>query len=305
MPSLHRRDFVALGTAGALAAALPRSAVAEAPAREVTLPDGTAAPALGMGSWHMAERSTPEAAQAAMKLGLSLRLTLIDTAEIYGSGRSEELIAPVIAGRRDEIFLVSKIWPTHAGSEASIEAALRASLKRLGTDHFDLYLLHAPGNADLKTVVATFEQLRARGLIRRWGVSNFSVPQMEALFSIEGGARCATNQVLYNLAARGVEADLIPWCNAHKMPIMAYSPLGAGGMAALLAEPALVKIADARGVTPAAVALAWAMRDGRTIALVESASSQHIREDAAATTLLLSESDIAALDTAFPPPRAE
>lgn len=304
MPSIDRRRLVGFGAAGALAAALPGPVAAAPPApRTATLPDGTTVPALGMGSWHMAERGTPEAAQAAMTLGLSLGLTLVDTAEIYGGGKSEQLIAPVIAGKRDGIFLVSKVWPTHATADG-IEAALRASLARLGTDHLDLYLLHAPRGADMATVVPAFEHVRALGLTRRWGVSNFTAAQMEALFAIEHGANCATNQVLYNLANRAIEADLIPWCEKHKMPIMAYSPLGAGGTASLLSDPTLGRVAAARGVTPAAVALAWAMRDGRTIALVESGSSPHIREDAVAATLVLGDSEIAALDAAFPPPRA-
>lgn len=301
---IDRRGFVALAAAGAAAAAVPNLAAAATGPQTVAFADGTRVPALGQGSWHMADgRNAPEAAEAAMRLGISLGLALIDTAEIYGSGRSEEMIAKVIAGQRDKVFLVSKVWPTHASADG-IERALRASLQRLGTDHLDLYLLHWRQGADLNVVVKTFERLRTQGVIRRWGVSNFSVHDMEDLLAVPGGAHCAANQVLYNLAARDIETDLMPWSRRHKMPIMAYSPLGAGGTGKLLATPALKTIAARRGVPPAAVALAWAMRDGNTIAIVQSGSDKHVREDAAALALTLSRAEIEALDAAFPPPRA-
>ncbi len=308
MTTMDRRGFVGACAAGSLASVLP-AAVLPAPAfaaepRTVAFADGGTAPALGQGSWHMAGGHTPpQEAEQAMTLGLSLGLTLIDTAEVYSNGRAEELIAPVIAGKRDKVFLVSKVWPSHATAEG-IERSLHASLKRLGTDHLDLYLLHFREDADLKEVVKGFERVRAQGLTRRWGVSNFTVRDMEELTAIPGGENCATNQVLYNLAARGVESDLIPWCAKRRMPIMAYSPLGSGGRAALLANPVLKKLGEARGVGPAAIAVAWAMRDGRTITVVETASAAHVREDAAAGSLVLSAAEIKALDDAFPPPRA-
>ena len=308
--SMHRRGFVGLCAAGTLASVAPALPPAFGPAyaaaepRIVAFADGSTAPALGQGSWHMASgRTPPQQAQQAMRLGISLGLTLIDTAESYSAGRSEELIAKVIAGQRDKIFLVSKLMPAHA-TAAGVERSLRASLKRLGTDRLDLYLLHFRQGADLKEAVTGFERVRQQGLTKRWGVSNFTVKDMEDLLAVPGGARCATNQVLYNLADRGIEANLIPWCDKRRMPIMAYSPLGAGGQGALLSNPVLKKLADARGAGPAAIALAWAMRDGHTIAVTETASAKHVREDAAAATLVLSAAEIKTLDDAFPPPTA-
>lgn len=315
---IHRRRFVEGFGAAAFAATLFSPRLAAAETASVTLSDGASAPRLGLGSWHMADPgSAPEEqAEDAMRLGLSLGLTLIDTAELYGGGRAEEMVAKVVAGRRNEVFLVSKVMPDHA-SEDGIAKALRASLHRLGTDHLDLYLLHwrKPRRwrmldtvlfreGDLKSAVNGFERARREGLIRHWGVSNFSVSDMEELFSIPGGDRCAANQVLYNLHDRAIETDLVPWCDKHKVAIMAYSPLGAGGRATLLADPALKTIADARGVGPATIALAWAMRNGRTMVVTETASAKHVREDAAALTLALSQAELSALDQAFPAPRA-
>ena len=303
MTIMNRRGFAGLCAAGTLASILPPPAAAAEP-RTVALADGSTAPALGQGSWHMASGRTPaREAEQAMSLGLQLGLTLIDTAEVYTDGRAEQMIAPVIAGRRDKIFLVSKVWPSHATADG-IERSLHASLKRLGTDHLDLYLLHFREEADLKAAVKGFERVRGQGLTKRWGVSNFTVKDMEELTAIPGGENCAANQVLYNLAARGIESDLIPWCAKRRMPIMAYSPLGAGGRGSLLAHPVLKKLGEARGVGPAAIALAWAMRDGRTITVVETASADHVREDAAAGSLVLSAAEIKALDDAFPMPRA-
>ncbi len=303
MITMDRRGFVGACAAGTLASVLPAPAFAAEP-RAVTFVDGSTAPALGQGSWHMASNRTPAAeAEQTMSLGLSLGLTLIDTAEIYSDGRAEAMIAKVIAGRRDQVFLVSKVWPSHATADG-IERSLHASLKRLGTDHLDLYLLHFREDVDLAEVVKGFERVRGQGLTKRWGVSNFTVKDMEDLTAIPGGGNCATNQVLYNLAARGIETDLIPWCAKRHMPIMAYSPLGAGGRGSLLANPVLKKLGDARGVGPAAIAVAWAMRDGRTITVIETASAAHVREDAAAGALTLSAAEIKALDDAFPLPRA-
>lgn len=300
MVQIDRRRVVALGTATLASTSLGLPARAAQP-KTVAFADGTRVPALGQGSWHMADgHATPDAAEDAMRIGLSLGLTMIDTAEVYSAGRAEEMIAKVIAGGRDKVFLVSKVWPTHVGGDG-IERALEASLRRLGTDHLDLYLLHSPRGADLKEAVAGFERIRSKGLTKRWGVSNFSVADMERLFAIEGGANCATNQVQYSLGYRGIEADLVPWCTKHHMPITAYSPLGAGGKASLLSNPALAEVAAARKVPPAVVALAWTIRDGRTIALMESGSAVHVREDAAALSFDLGADELAALDRAFPP----
>lgn len=304
MIALARRDVLASCAAGVVASALPKIALAAPAPRTVAFADGAAVPALGLGSWHMTTGRAPASeVQAAMRLGISLGMTLIDTAEVYGGGRSETLIADVIAGQRDKVFLVSKVWPTHA-APADLERSCRASLERLKTDHLDLYLLHARMGANLPDTVAGFEHLKAQGLIKRWGVSNFGVKDMDELFAVPHGSECATNQVLYNLSARGIETTLLPWCREHKMPIMAYSPLGAGGGGSLLNDNVLKKLGSARGVSPAVIALAWAMRDGRTIAVTETGSSAHVREDAAALTLDLSAAEIGALDEAFPQPRA-
>ncbi len=304
-PKIDRRSFVGLCVATAIGTGLSGRAAAEGQApRTVSFADGARVPALGQGSWHMASgNAAPEAAEDAMKLGVSLGLTLIDTSDDYSSGRAEEMIAKVVAGQRDKIFLVSKLSPQDA-TEDGVERELSRSLKRLGTDHLDLYLLHQRQGANLEGAVKGFERVRGKGLVKRWGVSNFATADMDQLFAIPGGEHCATNQVQYNLADRGIEADLLPWCEKHKMPIMAYSPLGAGGKAALLSNPDLKRLAMARGVPPAAIALAWVMRNGRTIAITETASVAHIREDAAALAFALTAAEIKELDGAFPRTKA-
>ena len=209
-------------------------------------PDNTIVPALGQGSARLAQGRHPEAAEEeALRTGLSLGMTLIDTAEIYGNGNAERLISRVIAGQRDRVFLVSKVWPTHVSGNG-IERACEASLARLGTDHLDLYLLHWPnGISEFSGVVTVFENLRSAGKICAWGVSNFKVRDMENLFHVPNGDRCATNQVPYNLGDRGIEHDLLPWCEQHDMPVMAYSPLG-GPDSGLLRDPILARIGAAR-----------------------------------------------------------
>jgi diketogulonate reductase-like aldo/keto reductase len=228
-------------------------------------------------------------------------MTLIDTAEIYGGGRSEELIGRVIAGQRDHVFLVSKVWPNHVTGNG-IPRACEASLARLGTDHLDLYLLHWPSReANLSSIVAAFESLRAAGKIRAWGVSNFKVSDMEALFRVSHGDRCATNQVPYNVGGRGIERDLMPWCERHGMPVMAYSPLGGPGTS-LLRDPTLARIGAAHGCSAAAIALGWAIRSGNVIAIPESGSAAHVTENAVALTLRLTPQELQILDAAHPPP---
>lgn len=268
--------------------------------RRVRLPDGSSAPALGMGSWRLGQGRRPIAQEEeAMRTGLSLGMTLIDTAEMYGSGASEEMIGRVIAGRRSEVFLVSKVLPSNATTARGIRNACASSLKRLGTDHLDLYLLHWRAQVrDLALVVDTFEELKRDGHIRRWGVSNFDISDMEELFAVAGGKGCATNQVEYSLTSRGIEGDLIPWSRKHGVPLMAYSPLGSDG--GLLRNAALGEVASKHGVTPAAVAIAWTLRDGSTISIPESGSATHIRENARAATLSLDAQDLAVLDRAFP-----
>jgi diketogulonate reductase-like aldo/keto reductase len=265
----------------------------------VALPDGSRVPALGQGSAGLASGRHPAAQEEeALRTGTSLGMTLLDTAEIYGDGKSEQMIGRVVAGRRDKVFVVSKVWPSHATPEG-IRSACKASLARLATNYLDLYLLHwRTGVRDLGVVVQAFESLRAEGYIRRWGVSNFDVGDMEELFRVQGGGNCATNQVAYNLADRHIERDLLPWSERHALPIMAYSPLGSGG--GLLKNAGLVRVAQRHQSSPAAVALAWAIRSGRVIAIPESGSPAHVRENAAAGSLRLTEADLGELDRAFP-----
>ncbi len=306
---LNRREFNGLSAAlgasfcsvGSMIAALS-SASARAATPMVKFHDGTMVPALGQGSANLGLGRRPEAAEEeALRTGLALGMTVIDTAEIYGYGGSEELIGRVIAGQRDRVFLVSKVWPNHVMGNG-IARACDASLGRLGTDHLDLYLLHWPSRyAGLSSIVAGFESLRAAGKIHAWGVSNFKVSDMEDLFRVAHGDRCATNQVLYNLGNRGIEHDLLPWCAQHGMPMMAYSPLGGAG-ASLLRDPTLARIGAAHGCSAAAVALAWTIRNGNVIAIPKSGSAEHVRENAAALSLTLTPDDLHALDAAHPPP---
>jgi diketogulonate reductase-like aldo/keto reductase len=305
----NRREFsglcLALGASflsvGAMSVA-PSSASARAATAMVKFHDGTVVPALGQGSANLGVGRRPEAAEEeALRTGLSLGMTLVDTAEIYGDGRSEKLIGRVIAGQRELVYLVSKVW-THHVKGNGIARACEASLGRLGTDHLDLYLLHWPTrDAALSSIVAAFESLHAAGKIRAWGVSNFNVSDMEDLFRVSHGDRCATNQVPYNLGNRGIERDLLPWCEQHGMPVMAYSPLGGPG-AGLLRDPTLARIGAAHGCSAAAVALAWTIRNGTVIAIPESGSAEHVRENAVALSLRLTPDELQALDAAHPPP---
>jgi len=264
--------------------------------------DGETVPALGQGSANLGQGRRPEAEEEdALRTGLSLGMTLIDTAEMYSEGRSEKLIGRAIAGQRDRVFLVSKVSPNHVAGDG-IARACEASLARLGADHLDLYLLHWPTrDADLSTIVAGFERLKAAGKIRAWGVSNFQVSDMEALLRVPGGDRCATNQVLYNLGSRAIERDLLPWCERHGVPVMAYSPLGGPG-ASLLRDPTLARIGSAHACSATAVALAWTIRDGNVIAIPESGSASHVKENAVALSLTLTQDELQTLDAAHPPP---
>ncbi len=293
MAGLTRRQF---GFAAAAVGLLGMKAVAQPMMPSVQLPDGSKAPALGQGSWHLAQGRHPASEEEeALRLGISLGLTLLDTAELYSNGRAEQLIGRVIAGQRDKVFLVSKVAPSHA-TAAGIQQACAASLARLGTDYLDLYLLHWRDGADLSVVVHAFDRLRAEGRIRRWGVSNFGVGDMEDLYRVPGGNACATDQVRYNLTDRRIERDLLPWCEQHRVPIMAYTPLGQGGN--FLRNAALVRIAERHHSNPAAVALAWTIRSGRVIAIPESGSPAHVRQNAAALSLHLTNQDVEDLNRA-------
>jgi len=308
---LSRREFTrlcatSLFTAGTLLAASSSApaqnaavGAASATSRTVKFRDGTIVPALGQGSARLGKGRHPQAAEEeALRTGLSLGMTLIDTAELYGS---EELIGRAIAGQRDRVFLVSKVWQTHVAGDG-IARACEASLARLGTDHLDLYLLHWPQRVvGLSSIVVAFESLRAKGKIRAWGVSNFKVRDMEELFRVPTGDRCATNQVSYSLSDRGIERDVLPWCEGQGVPIMAYSPLGGEG-AKLLRDPTLARIGAAHGCSAAAVALAWTIRGGHVIAIPESGSVDHVKENVAALSLTLTPQELQALDAAYPPP---
>jgi diketogulonate reductase-like aldo/keto reductase len=226
-------------------------------------------------------------------------MTLIDTAEMYGDGEAERIVGEAVAGRRDQAFIVSKVLPQNA-SRAGTVAACERSLKRLNTDRIDLYLLHWRGRYKLKDTLAGFQALTRDGLIKAWGVSNFDVGDMEELAALPGGVAAATNQVLYNLARRGIEADLLPWCRARKIPIMAYSPVEQGR---ILRDRALARVAARHGATPAQVALAWLLRQDDMMVIPKATNLDHLRENRAALDLALTESDLAELARAFPPPR--
>ena len=265
--------------------------------KTVRLLDGTVVPAIGQGTWRLGEgeRSVAEEVDA-LRLGLDLGLSLIDTAEMYADGGSERVVGRAIAGRRDEVFLVSKVYPHHASRHA-MPRSCEASLQRLGTDRLDLYLLHWPGSTPLAETVEAFDRLVTAGKIRRWGVSNFDLPDLAAL----GPGACATNQVLYNPQARGIEFDLLPWCAERHLPLMAYSPVGQGG--SLISHPALQQVAARHGATPAAVAVAWSMRLPGIVTIPKAADPAHLRSNAAAAELDLTAADLAEIDAAFPPPR--
>ncbi|MFT4184487.1 MAG: aldo/keto reductase [Rhizobium sp.] len=269
------------------------------PIPTVTLPSGITVPALGQGTWNMGENAARAKDEiASLKTGLDLGMTLIDTAEMYADGGSEEIVGKAIEGRRNEVFLVSKVYPYNASRRGTIEACER-SLKRLKTDRIDLYLLHWRGEHPLSETVAAFENLKAAGKIRAWGVSNFDVDDMEELLAAPGGDQVAVNQVLYNLARRGIEYDLLPWCQERTIPIMAYSPIEQGR---LLRHPDLIHIAKTYQATPAQVALAFLLERDGIIAIPKTANPQRVAENRDAVSLDISDEDWATLDAAFPPP---
>ncbi|HET9509968.1 MAG TPA: aldo/keto reductase [Sphingomonas sp.] len=267
--------------------------------KTIRLPDGTAVPALGQGTWMMAEDRRRRADEiAALREGIDLGLTLIDTAEMYADGESERLVGEAIAGRRDDIFLVSKAYPQNA-SRDRLPRACEASLARLGTDRLDLYLLHWRGSVRLAETVEAMERLVEAGKILRWGVSNLDTDDMEELVA-SGGAACATDQILYNLTRRGPEHDLLPWLAGRGIPTMAYSPVEQGR---LVAHPGLRTLADELGATPAQVALAWLLAWDDVIAIPKAGRSAHVRDNRAAADLTLDADALARLDDLFPPPK--
>ncbi len=252
--------------------------------------------ALGQGTWRMGERADERRREvSALREGLALGMNLIDTAEMYGDGGAEEVVGEAIAGRRDEVVLVSKVYPHHAGRN-SLPRACEGSLKRLATDRIDLYLLHWPGEYPLDETVEAFERLRDAGKIVQWGVSNFDLADLREL----QGTGCGCNQVLYNLQSRGIDFDLLPWCHRQGMPVMAYCPVGQG--LDLLQEPGLVELAESHGASPAQMALAWLLAR-EVVAIPKAVSPAHVRENAAAGDLQLGGVTLQALDRLFPPPQ--
>ncbi len=313
---LSRRQFTARCAAfglslPALGAMLAARAAAQDPgteaapkpgARTVRLPDGTMVPSLGQGCWHLGQGRHPVAVeQEALRTGISLGMTLLDTSGNYGSGRSEQFLNHVIAGQRERIFLVSKVEGDEVSGDG-IARACAASLARLGSEYLDLYLMHwPPPSATFPGMVAAFEQLRAAGKIRAWGVSNFNVGQMEDLFRVPDGHRCATNQVPYSLNNRRIERELLPWCREHNVPVMAYSPLG-GDNHLVVGDRTLAQVGSSYGCSAAAVALAWVTRSGSVIAIPESGAPAHVRDNAVALSITLTPQDLQTLDAAFPGP---
>jgi diketogulonate reductase-like aldo/keto reductase len=284
--------------------------------KTVTLPDGTRVPALGQGTWGMGEKKSAHATEvAALRLGIDLGMTLIDTAEMYGDGGAEKVVADAIEGQRDRVFIVTKAYPRNA-SRTELPKACQRSLKRLRIDAIDLYLLHwRERTPPLEETVEAFEKLRSAGKIQRWGVSNFYVDDMKELLSVQNGANCATNQVLYNLENREIEFDLLPLLTRHSpaapklseggshvTSIMAYSPVGHGR--GLLENAMLKKIAKRHDVTTARIALAWVLRQPNLIAIPKASDKSHVRDNARSTDIKLTKEDLAELDKEFPPPKS-
>jgi diketogulonate reductase-like aldo/keto reductase len=268
--------------------------------KQVRLPSGETVPALGMGTWMIGENRSSRAEEiATLQRGIDLGMTLIDTAEMYGEGASEQLVGEAIKGRRDEVFLVSKVYP-HNASRKGTAAACERSLKRLGVDCLDLYLLHWRGSVPLDETIEGFETLQAQGKIRHWGVSNLDPADMAELVDQAGGERVAVNQVLYNLSRRGIEWDLQPWCVEQGIPLMAYSPIE---QARLLRHPGLRTLAGKNGATPAQLALAWLLNRDQLIAIPKASTRAHLEENFAALQCPLDAETIAELDRLFPPPR--
>jgi len=275
--------------------------------KTVTFGDNRVLPAIGQGTWYMGEKASQRRQESdALRAGIERGLTLIDTAEMYAEGGAEEVVGEAIKGQRDKVFLVSKVYPWNAGGQKGI-AACEASLRRLGTDHIDLYLLHWRGNYTLEETVGLMETLQQQGKIGRWGVSNLDYADMQALWQTPGGQACATNQVLYHLASRGIEYDLLPWCQQQNMPVMAYCPLAQAGRlrTGLMNHPVVNAIAREYNATAAQVLLAWVIRHRGMIAIPKASSIAHVEENAGALEISLSAEALQQLDAAFPAPQQQ
>jgi diketogulonate reductase-like aldo/keto reductase len=267
--------------------------------KTVALPGGERVPAFGMGTWYMGEKAASRKAEvAALRHGLDLGIRLIDTAEMYGDGGAEEVVGEAIAGRRDEVFVVSKVYP-HNASRKGMATACERSLRRLKTDRVDLYLLHWRGNVPFEETIAGFEALRAAGKIRHWGVSNLDIGDMEELWVLSKAAQA--NQLLYNLTRRGIEWDLLPWLRERRIPVMAYSPIE---QARLLKNRALLEFSKRHGMTPAQAALAWLLANDDVMVIPKASNPAHLQENLESIEKKLTKEQLAELDRAFPPPRA-
>lgn len=272
--------------------------------RTISFGGHPAVPVIGQGTWYMGENQALHSQEvAALRAGIDLGLTVIDTAEMYADGRAEEVVSEAIRGQRERVVLVSKVYPWNAGGR-KIASACEASLRRLNTDYLDLYLLHWRGDYSLQETIEGMEALVAQGKIRRWGVSNLDYDDMQQLWQADGGDQCATNQVLYHLASRGIEYDLLPWCQQQRLPVMAYCPLAQAGRLrnGLLNHTVVKNIAEARGVTAAQVLLAWVISHQGVLAIPKAASIEHVEQNAAALEIVLSAEELALLDKAYPAP---
>lgn len=275
--------------------------------KQIVFAKAVTLPAIGQGTWYMGENASHRRAEvSALRAGVEHGLTLIDTAEMYADGGAEEVVGEALNGIRDRVFLVSKVYPWNAGGRKAI-AACEGSLRRLRTDCLDLYLLHWSGSFSFEETVEAMETLIAQGKIRRWGVSNLDVDDMQALWQVAGGNQCATNQVLYHLASRGIEYDLLPWCQQHQLPVMAYSPLAQAGRlrSGLLNHPVVNDIARSHSATAAQILLAWVISHQGVMAIPKAASVEHVQQNAAALSITLSAQELAALDKAYPAPKGK
>lgn len=263
-----------------------------------------AVPRIGQGTWFMGEEASRRIEEiTALRAGIDHGLTLIDTAEMYAEGGAEEVVGEAIRGQRDKVYLVSKVYPWNAGGQRP-KAACEASLRRLGTDTLDLYLLHWRGEFALSETLEAMESLKREGKIRQWGVSNLDLDDMKELHSLSGGQACATNQVLYHLASRGIEYDLLPWCQQQQMPVMAYSPLAQAGRLrdGVFTHPVIQRIAHVHAATPAQIMLAWLLTQPGVLAIPKASSVEHVKQNAQALEIKLSEEERVALNRAFPAP---
>jgi len=275
--------------------------------RTIQLPDGTTLPAVGQGTWYMGEKQSSRREEVqALRYGIEHGMTVIDTAEMYAEGGAEEVTGEAIADCRDDVFLVSKVYPHHADRKQMITACER-SLSRLGTDRLDLYLLHWRGGVPLEETVEALEQLKQSGKILRWGVSNLDTEDMKELWNIPAGQHCAVNQVLYHAASRGIEYELLPWLRERRIPVMAYCPLAQGGRLRkeLLEHAVIQEIAKDRGVSPSQIALSWVIRDGDILAIPKAVQLEHVAENAAAMDVILTQDEIVRLNEAFPAPKGK